>query len=406
MTAQFEELLKVLGRSVFGTEYVVSENADSAAIYNLAVTQSVFPLVYPVLSEKIPLSETKWEMLFLQTVAINERKLYRLKTVIENFEKENIDCCVLKGVSIASVYYMPECRASGDIDLFVYPENEKKVIAILEKMGMNIVPRNEGEQHFEAYDKTAGLIEIHVTLYSKMLDDVVFKNRFGVTEPFVRIDTKNGLEVNSLGLEDNLNFLTAHIIKHFIREGCGIRQVTDLLGFVNANKERINFEKYFSVLKEIKFDKFIKNIFGIGVKYFGLHIDNYETELSDKILNDIETGGSFGHGDNERNGFYEKFLRIRSEMSSDEFNKNLDKKRKQSIVKSIFLPGKGFLVRKGYTYLEKSPLLYPVAYIHRLFDVLKLLVRKKRKISDINYKEKTNSTIDDRMELMKEIKII
>ena len=406
MTAQFEELLKVLGQSVFGTEYSASENADSMTIYNLAMKQSVFPLVYPVVSEKIPSSDMKWEMLFLQTVAINERKLYCLKKIIENFENDNISCCVLKGVSVADAYFMSECRASGDIDLFVYPENEKKAMKILENMGMTVLPRKEDSHHFEAIDKNGGIIEVHVALYNKMLGDIVLKNKFSVTQPFITFETKSGFVANSLGAEDNLNFLTAHLIKHFVKEGCGIRQVTDLLAFVNKHKEQIDMEKYFSVLKEIKFDKFIRNVFGIGVKYFGLQIDGYETEFSDKILTDIEIGGSFGFGEEERNGFYENFLKIRSGMSSDEFNGTLDKKRKQSIVKSIFLPGKGFLIRKGYTYLEKSAALYPVAYIHRLFDVLKLIVRKKRKISDLNYKEKTNSTIDERMELMKEIQII
>ena len=126
----------------------------------------------------------------------------------------------------------------------------------------------------------------------------------------------------------------------------------------------------------------------------------------DKILEDIEIGGSFGFGEADRNGFYESFLKTRSNMSPDEFNENLDKKRKQSIVKSVFLPNKGYLIKKGYTYLRKSTLLYPVAYIHRIFNVLGKLVFRKRKISDLNYKEKTSSTIDSRMKLMEEMKII
>ncbi len=406
MTVQFEAMLKVLGRSVFGTEYIPTEGTDVEKVCETAVKQGVFPLVYPVVSEKIPFSDTKYEMLFLKTIAINERKMYCLKQVTDNLGKENIPCCVLKGVSVASFYSMPNLRASGDIDMFVYPKDEKKAMRVLENMGMTVIPRAEESQHFEVYDKNGGLIEMHVTLYSKMLGDIVLKNKFSVTEPFVKTDTKNGYSVNSLGIQDNLNFLTAHLIKHFVKEGCGIRQVTDLLAFVNANKDKIDFEKYFSVLKEIKFDTFIKNVLGIGVKYFGLQMDTYETHFSDKILEDIETGGSFGFGEAERSGFYESFLKIRSDMSSDEFNEQLGKKRKQSIVKSVFLPKKGYLIKKGYTYLEKASLLYPVAYIHRMFDVLKKLVCRKRKISDLNYKEKSNEIIDSRMKLMEEMEII
>ena len=399
-------MLKVLGRSVFGTEYIPTEGTDVEKVYETAVKQGVFPLVYPVVSEKIPTSDMKYEMLFLKTIAINERKMYCLRQVTDRFEKENIRCCVLKGVSVASFYFMPNLRASGDIDLLVYPENEKKAMKVLENMGMTIVPRKEDSQHFEAHDKNGGLIEVHVTLYGKMLGDIVLKNKFSVSESFMKTEIKDEFSVNSLGVQDNLNFLTAHLIKHFVKEGCGIRQVTDLLAFINANKDKIDFEKYFSVLKEIKFDTFIKNVLGIGVKCFDLQFDIYETQLSDKILEDIEIGGSFGFGEADRNGFYESFLKTRSNMSPDEFNENLDKKRKQSIVKSVFLPNKGYLIKKGYTYLRKSTLLYPVAYIHRIFNVLGKLVFRKRKISDLNYKEKTSSTIDSRMKLMEEMKII
>lgn len=406
MTVHFEEMLKVLGRSVFGTEYIPTEGTEAGKVYETAIKQGVFPLVYPVVSEKIPSSDMKYEMLFLKTIAINERKVYRLRQVTENLEKENIPCCVLKGVSVASFYYMPNLRASGDIDMFVYPEDEKRVMKILENMGMTIIPRKEESQHFEARDKNGGLIEMHVTLYSKMLGDIVLKNKFSVSEPFVKTVIKDEFSVNSLGVQDNLNFLTAHLIKHFVKEGCGIRQVTDLLAFINANKDKIDFEKYFSVLKEIKFDTFIKNVLGIGVRYFGLQLDIYDTRFIEKILEDIEIGGSFGFGEEERNGFYESFLKTRSNMSTDEFNENLDKKRKQSIVKSVFFPNKGYLIKKGYTYLKKSTLLYPAAYIHRIFDVMKKLVCGKRKIADLNYKEKTNETIDSRMNLMEEMKII
>ncbi len=406
MTMQFKEMLKVLGHSVFGTEYIPSDGVDADLVYETSVKQGVFSLVYPVVSEKIPCSDMKKEMLFLQTVAINERKMYCLRQVIENFEKAGVPYCVLKGVSIANFYYMPKLRASGDIDMFIYPDDEKRAMKILENMGMTVVPREKESQHFEARDKNGGLIEMHVTLYSKMLGDIVLKNKFSVSEPFVKTVIKDEFSVNSLGIQDNLNFLTAHLIKHFVKEGCGIRQVTDILAFINANKDKIDFEKYFSVLKEIKFDTFIKNVLGIGVRYFGLQFDIYETEISDKILEDIETGGNFGRSEADRDGFYESFLKIRSGMSFDKFNEKLDRRLKQRAIKSVFFPGKRLLIEKGYTYLKKAPLLYPCAYICNILEAFRKLTGKKRKLSDLNYKEKTSSTIDSRMKLMEEMEII
>ena len=64
MTPQFQELLNVLSHSVFGNEYVASSEVKAGEIYSLSVKQGVFPLVYPVVSEKNPCADIKKEMLF------------------------------------------------------------------------------------------------------------------------------------------------------------------------------------------------------------------------------------------------------------------------------------------------------------------------------------------------------
>lgn len=406
MTNQFMSLLNILKYSVFGKETERIKEGEYERIFELAVKQGVFPLVYPAVARQFNQVPLKWEGLFLKTLAINERKQYCLKNIIENLAKENIKCCVLKGCAVANTYHMPECRASGDIDLLIEQENEKAVINVLENMKMTINPRGKDKHHFEAHDKRGGLIEVHVKLYNKMFDDIVLKNKFNCSQSYMQVNVYGGLAVNTLGIEDGLNFLTAHLIKHFVKEGCGIRQITDLLAYINYYEKEINMDKYFSVLSELRFEKFIKNILGIGVKYFDLEFKIYQTDMADKILSDVEKGGNFGFGDDERQGFYENFLNRRSELDSKEFKKAIEKNRRLGILKSVFLPQKGLLINKGYKYLEKSVLLYPIAYVHRLYDVFILLINRKRNVSAFKYKEKSNSTIDERVLMMKDIDII
>ena len=404
MTSEFEILLKALGKSVFGKEYAQNNTVKCEAVYKIAVSQGVFPLVYPTASFNN--TDLKWEAHFLKTVAVNEKKQYYLKKIIESFETENIDCAVLKGTAVASLYNMPECRVSGDIDVYINPDDEKKAVRILENMGMVIKPRQKGGHHFEARSESCGTIEVHTMLYNKEFLDIVLKNKFGVKEPFKSIDTRMGFSIKTLGVEDNLNFLTTHLIKHFVKEGCGIRQVTDLLAYVNFYKDEIDFEKYFSAFSELGFGVFIKNVFGIGKKYFSLDLPFAVTDMSEKILDDIENGGNFGFGDKERKGFYQNFLRRKSNSDKEEFEETLAKKRKKSILKSVFLPGRRILIKKGYSYLSKSIFLYPIAYFHRFFDVAVKLKNKNRSLSSFGYTEASNDVINERVKLMKEMGIL
>ena len=70
------------------------------------------------------------------------------------------------------------------------------------------------------------------------------------------------------------------------------------------------------------------------------------------------------------------------------------------------MPSRRILIKKGYSYLSKSILLYPIAYFHRLFDVAKEIKNKKRKLSSLGYTEANNNVIDQRVELMKEMGIL
>ena len=83
------------------------------------------------------------------------------------------------------------------------------------------------------------------------------------------------------------------------------------------------------------------------------------------------------------------------------------KNKRRAIAKSVFLPTKKQLIDKGYVYLEKSSAFYPVAYVHRLWDVAISVMLKKRNLkADLGYAKKNNSVIDSRMEMMKKLDIV
>ena len=329
-----------------------------------------------------------------------------IRNVKKRLEEREIEYCILKGCTTAKYYHMPECRLSGDIDLYIAPEKEEEVSVFFKEQRMNVEVRPEGKQDFKVTSPESGIVEVHVQLYNDNFSQVVLKNKFGITEEFVDSQIDEFLTVKALGPNDMLNFLTAHFIKHFVREGSGIRQVTDLLAYVNKNKKEIDFNRYFAELDSINFKNLILNVFGIGVKYFGLNIDEYKLDVVESLLDDIEEGENFGLGDRERIGFLEKFLHARAQGDKDA-NKTMAKRKKRKVLVAVLLPRREYLIKKGYKYLERRPALYPVACMHRLVVLVwNIITRKKSVKKSLSFASKETPKINARLELMKKLDMI
>lgn len=407
MTKEFRRMVELLQTGVFGTTSENITEANPEAVCELALKQGVLPLVYGALSkEQRKALNPRWEQMFFRAMMKNEQKMSVLSGIIKKLDDEGIPCCILKGWTVAKDYHLSECRLSGDIDLYVDPKDEQRTMKFFEKLGFDVEPRPEGKHDFKANSPATGLIEVHVQLYMDLFSREVLKGKFGITEDFCEMKITEYLTVKSLGINDTLDFLTAHFIKHFVREGSGIRQITDLLAFVEKNKDEIDFKAYFEQLDEIRFKDTILNVFGIGVKYFNLDLEYYRTEGVEELMDDVEMGENFGFGETERRLFYEHFL-MKHNCRDAGAQKRVAREKKITVYKSVFLPGRKLLEKKGYKYLEKSALLYPVAYVHRLFDLLRRMMMGKSKYkSAISYAETENNIIKKRIEMMKKLNIV
>lgn len=407
MTVEFRRLAEILKFAVFGTQSKTVTPADMEKVCEVALRQGVFPLLYGTLDDETKRAlDPKWEQMFFRAMVKNEQKMAALSGVIKRLEKEEIPYCILKGYTVAKDYHLSGLRLSGDIDLYVEPAYEKRASDLLESLGFEVESRPEGKQDFKASSPAVGLVEVHVQLYAEVFSNAVLKNQFGITEDFVDMQINDFLTVKALGPNDMLDFLTTHFIKHFVREGSGIRQVTDLLAFVEKNKDKIDFELYFQKLEVLRFKKLILNVFGIGVKYFDLNFDKYLLDFADELMDDMEAGENFGLGEKERLEFYTQFLEKRTK-TDDLSARKLVRKRKISSLKAGILPKRDALIKKGYTYVEKSVLLYPVAYIHRTTKILKVLLNRKKSAGvSFGVGKKENRIVSDRLRLMNELDII
>lgn len=390
MTLYFQELLHIIGIAINNIEGDCKEEINIKAVRDLAISQGVWTLVYPVLEQYADVKEYLQE--FMQMVAMGIQKTtFQLHTIAE-LNNAGFKACLLKGASVAALYPHPEYRISGDTDILIKPEEEKEIIKFLEQNGYTVEQREKNDHHFKAYHPVGGLLEGHVRLYSIPTEKIILDGLALYNEEFLKMKIE-GYAVPVLGLNDGLMYLTAHYIKHLVNEGGGIRQMLDLLIYMEHYKNELDFRRYYSVMKQLRYYKLIEVIQAIGAKYWGFNYPMKHEQLVDKILSDSEEGGIFGFDAMCRNGFYSEYCKKR--CSGAKAQTLMYFKSEVNFIRRLF-PSKAHMMMHGYTCAHCSALL-PMAYIHRMVDKL-LKWDRTRKSNE--------SGIAERLKLMRELGMI
>ena len=362
MTTAFEQLLYVYGDAICGRKSKLPETCNREAIAEKAIEQNILPLVYfNIFGEE---TDNKYYPMVMTSLAVNERRMFFLGKLSKELKEAGIEHCVLKGSSLARLYPMPELRISGDVDVLINPDDEKFVMEFLEKRNFVVRERDENAQNFTAKHPKAGLFEIHVKLFDGEFDEYVLKGQFKVKEPFSEMTNPDGTMLNILGKNDGLYFAASHMIKHFVKDGLGLRQISDWLLYVEKYGSEVDMKTFNSVIKELEFEKFINAIYTIGNKYFKMNFD-CEEENPDGILLDMDDGGSFGHNDVERTKYKKRLL-------IGLYGKNASAERKSVFIRLIKLafPSKRTLVQKGFLAENSGKAMIPIGWVKRWLDVI------------------------------------
>lgn len=289
----------------------------------------------------------------------------------------------------------------------------ERAISVLKENGFTVEPMFATSHHALAHHKTGGTVELHYLLYDELIQDTWFDNKALILEPFRRFDTDGDMFVQTLGITDGLIFIALHFIKHFLEAGVGIRQLMDMLLYMKNYSSEIDWDRFNSLMKQLKYNKFIAHAIGIGVKYLGFN-DNelpkseYNPDTMLKILDDFEKGGIFGQNENERKGFYLYYTKaVINAKNAESYTHYIKRWWKPNIIPILFPHPQN--LKKKFRYLNISPILYPIAWLHRVIIVLTNVFLGKRKLGVIINPSSSfpdNATIQKRMMLIKELEMI
>lgn len=320
--------------------------------------------------------------------------------VYKKLSEKNIKILVFKGIIFRNMYNNPDDRISSDEDILIKKEDYEKVKEFFLSEGFEFIDKGEECAYFS---KSTGLcIEVSTSLFSHESKAYGHLNKLfeDVFEKSIKINIDK-IDILTLSHEQHLIYIVFHNMKHFLTGGFGIRQVADFSKYIETYGEYINWEKFWLDLKDLNYDTFALNLIEISLKYLGFNNDKitYPDNItsfdelknsqkyyinSESLINDILDAGVFGASTMDR-----KHTAL---MTLDA----VEDKKKSNRLKAVF-PNVNYL-KDNYTYLQKYPILLPVAWGQRILSYLK----KNKTSSYIN----TMELGKQRIELLKEYKII
>ena len=226
--------------------------------------------------------------------------------LIEKLRKHDIYALLIKGQGIAQCYNKPLWRACGDVDLLLSKDNYEKAKDLL-------LPLASYSDTEEKYGKHIGLtldgwsVELHGTQHSELSDridkviDEVQNDIF--CRGNVRSWDNSGTFIFMPSPDNDVVFVFTHFIKHYFKEGVGLRQICDWCRLLYTYKDSLNHELLESRIRRAGLLSEWRAFAALVVDYLGMPIEAtplYSAEAKWKkkaktICDYILEVGNFGH---------------------------------------------------------------------------------------------------------------
>ena len=293
--------------------------ADWAGILETARKQTVCGLVYrgvALLPEEVQVPDS----IVFPLITEADRVIRQSRTVsraaeqlVAFFEGRSLHPLILKGPSVAVLYPKPELRESGDIDVF-FTEKEfgKAVHAIRERLTKMPGPAGNDkgtENDAKAARKdgeTAGNDAKAADVLRTLPDGSIHYDWNGVDidqhPKYFDLDAAPDILPEVPSPEATLLMLSAHILKHCMGAGIGLRQLCDMaIAYQALPYDR---ERLLACYQATGTDPWNRLLASFLVRYLGAEDIPYESpkELPDPapLLDIVLTGGNFGHHEQSR----------------------------------------------------------------------------------------------------------
>lgn len=289
---------------------------DYKELYRLAEEQAVEGLVAAgiehVTDVKIPKEVSlSFVGVALQLEQRNSQMNEFLGRLNGKIRDAGIYALVVKGQGVAQCYERPLWRACGDIDFLLGESNYENAKQLLLPLASSVEKEGKQGQHL-GMTIDSWVVELHGGLrygLSTRMDQEIEEI---LKEVFCGRDIRswmNGQEQIILPGEDSdVVFVFTHFIKHFYKEGLGVRQICDWCRLLWTYRESVNYELLESRIKEMGLISEWRAFGALAIEYLGfpkdamplLDVRSKKEDVrwrkkADRIMEFILKSGNMGH---------------------------------------------------------------------------------------------------------------
>jgi len=215
----------------------------------------------------------------------NEKAMRQLAAF---YYQHGIRMMVLKGWGLSLNYPIPNHRPSGDIDIYLFGEQERADKLIHDELGIEV---DNSHHHHTVFCFHGESVENHYDF----LNVHVRKSNLQMEKMLKILANKNYTEEGDAilpSVEFNAVHLLRHCAAHFASVKMTVRQVLDWAFFIEKHGMEIELEKYIAYLKEVGMYRFY-NVLGLfcirelgfdAALFHGLYDDGLYGRFRSEIL--------------------------------------------------------------------------------------------------------------------------
>ena len=288
--------------------------------------------------------------------------------VANNFEKEGLRACLLKGQGLALCYPDPSLRYPGDIDIWVRPDRQSrssnatasrsngsfstkaaKPSASAASQSSNAAASRSSHSSFHfsffthredadirtviAYCRQfvpdakacyhhidflkAGDVPVEVHYRPSWLNNPFHNRRlqrYFLEHADAQYSNQQPQGFAAPTWEFNVVFLLSHIANHLLHEGIGLKQVIDYYYLLRSQTERRSIESYEQEFRRLGLLPFARQLMWVLCQVLGLDeqllVARQDERRGRLLLSEMLAGGNFGmHDDRPLSGFYASGLK-------------------------------------------------------------------------------------------------
>ena len=270
MTDRFFALIRAGLNGTPIPDFPKLEGKEWASMIALARRQTVVGLLYQGIGQLPPGYPLPQNILFVLIAEIGqiEKESRKVKAIADaltaELQAQGLHPLVMKGPAVAAFYAQPLLRECGDIDLYLPPEEFDKAAALAGE----VTPAPDGSVHYKRDGIDIDQHRQYFDLHSGKLP--------AVPSP-----------------EATLLMLSAHILKHCMGAGIGLRQLCDMAMAYKALA--VPPERLRACFRDAGLERWNRLLFSFLHTYLGAEPLYDDLPSPEPLLQIILEGGNFGH---------------------------------------------------------------------------------------------------------------